>query len=75
MSTTSALLSEEDIIVVASVSCIYGIRNPEDFHKNIIDISVNQIISRADIKRTSSRTLLRTTENLNVVTLELKVIH
>jgi len=39
LSTTSALLSgRRDGIVVASVSCIYGIGNPEDFHNNIIEL-------------------------------------
>ena len=47
MSTSSSLLSSRrDIIVVSSVSCIYGIGNPEDFYSNIIDIKKNQIISR-----------------------------
>ena len=65
LSTTSALLSgRRDIIVVASVSCIYGIGNPEDFHKNIIDISVNQIISREQILKELVQGLyFRTTEN------------
>ena len=34
-SATSALISREDVIVVASVSCIYGIGNPEDFENNV----------------------------------------
>ncbi len=47
LSATSALLSgRRDIIVVASVSCIYGIGNPEDFRKNVIEIKQGQIISR-----------------------------
>ncbi|MCK5823127.1 MAG: excinuclease ABC subunit UvrB [Bacteroidales bacterium] len=45
--TTSSLLSgRKDIIVISSVSCIYGIGNPEDFHKNIIKLEVGQSISR-----------------------------
>ena len=45
LSATSSLLSgRKDIIVVASVSCIYGIGNPDDFGKNIIGISVGQNI-------------------------------
>ena len=41
LSTTSALLSgRKDVIVVSSVSCLYGIGNPEDFHSNVIDIKV-----------------------------------
>ncbi len=47
LSTTSALLSgRRDVIVVASVSCIYGIGNPEDFHNNIIELKINLIKTR-----------------------------
>ena len=47
LSTTSTLLSgRKDIIVVASVSCIYGIGNPEEFSNNVIEVSLNQKISR-----------------------------
>ena len=47
LSTTSALLSgRRDIIVVASVSCLYGIGNPTEFHKNVIHIDKGQHISR-----------------------------
>ncbi len=50
LSTTSALLSgRKDIIVVSSVSCIYGIGNPEDFHNGITDIKTGDIISRDDL--------------------------
>ena len=45
--TTSALLSgRRDVIVVASVSCIYGIGNPDDFYNNTIELSTGDIISR-----------------------------
>jgi excinuclease ABC subunit B len=45
--TTSSLLSgRRDIIVVASVSCIYGIGNPDDFHKNTITVQKGQKLSR-----------------------------
>ena len=47
LATTSALLSgRRDVIVIASVSCIYGIGNPADFNENIIDLQVGQIINR-----------------------------
>ena len=47
LSTTSALLSgRKDIIVVSSVSCIYGIGNPEDFNNNIVELEIGQRISR-----------------------------
>ena len=47
LNTTSSLLSgRKDIIVVSSVSCIYGIGNPEDFHNSIIDLNQKDLISR-----------------------------
>ena len=47
LSTTSALLSgRKDVIVVSSVSCLYGIGNPEDFHSIVIDVRVGQNIER-----------------------------
>ena len=47
LSTTTSLLSgRRDVIVVSSVSCLYGIGNPEDFHENIIEIKQEQKIVR-----------------------------
>ncbi len=47
LSTTSALLSgRNDIIVVSSVSCLYGIGNPEDFYKSSIELEKGQTIER-----------------------------
>ncbi len=47
LSATSALLSgRKDVIVVSSVSCLYGIGNPDDFHANVIHIKKGQLISR-----------------------------
>lgn len=47
LSTTSSLLSgRRDIIVVASISCIYGIGNPSEFHKSVIHVEEGQVISR-----------------------------
>lgn len=47
LATTSALLSgRRDVIVVSSVSCLYGIGNPEDFHSNVIEIRTDQKIAR-----------------------------
>jgi len=47
LSTTSSLLSgRRDVIVVASVSCLYGIGNPVEFKKNIVNIEKDQKISR-----------------------------
>ena len=47
LATTSALLSgRNDVIVISSVSCLYGIGNPNDFHSNVIEISVGKKIAR-----------------------------
>lgn len=47
LSTTSSLLSgRRDVLVVASVSCLYGIGNPVEFQKNVISIQKDQVISR-----------------------------
>ncbi|MDE7343371.1 MAG: DEAD/DEAH box helicase family protein, partial [Muribaculaceae bacterium] len=47
LATTAALLSgRRDVIVVSSVSCIYGMGNPEDFSQSVVKISIGQRISR-----------------------------
>ena len=47
LSATSALLSgRRDVIVVSSISCIYGIGNPDDFHSNTVHIKQGQLIAR-----------------------------
>ena len=47
LSATSSLLSgRRDVIVVSSVSCLYGIGNPEDFHANVTNIHKGEVISR-----------------------------
>ncbi|WP_396186945.1 excinuclease ABC subunit UvrB [Flavobacterium sp.] len=63
LSTTSSLLSgRRDIIVVASVSCIYGIGNPVEFQKNVIAIEKNQIISRTKLLHSLVQSLYSRTE-------------
>ena len=50
LSTTSSLLSgRRDVIVVASVSCLYGIGNPVEFKKNVITIEKHQVVSRTKL--------------------------
>ncbi len=50
LSTTSALLSgRRNVIVVASVSCIYGIGNPAEFHKTVVHVKKGQKISRNNL--------------------------
>ena len=47
LATTSALLSgRRDVVVVSSVSCLFGMGNPEDFNANVVDIHVGQKIAR-----------------------------
>ncbi|MGC6431494.1 MAG: excinuclease ABC subunit UvrB [Jejuia sp.] len=50
LSTTSSLLSgRRDVLVVASVSCLYGIGNPIEFQKNVITLKRDQVISRTQL--------------------------
>ncbi|MCF8715072.1 excinuclease ABC subunit UvrB [Joostella atrarenae] len=50
LSATSSLLSgRRDVLVVASVSCLYGIGNPVEFQKNVISIEKDQVISRTKL--------------------------
>ena len=54
LSTTSSLLSgRRDIIVVSSVSCIYGIGNPDDFTNNLLTLQLGQKLSRNKFQLTS----------------------
>lgn len=47
LAATTALLSgRRDVVIVSSVSCLYGIGNPEDFNKNVVEIKVGQKIAR-----------------------------
>ncbi|MGB6268643.1 MAG: excinuclease ABC subunit UvrB [Olleya sp.] len=63
LSTTSSLLSgRRDVIVVASVSCLYGIGNPVEFQKNVISIEVNQLISRTKLLHQLVQSLYSRTE-------------
>lgn len=63
LATTAALLSgRRDIIVVSSVSCIYGMGNPDDFNGNIINIKCGQLIGRDEFLRTLVDALYSRTE-------------
>jgi excinuclease ABC subunit B len=63
LSTSSSLLSgRRDIIVVASVSCIYGIGNPVEFQKNVIAVEKNQMISRTKLLHSLVQSLYSRTE-------------
>ncbi|MEO8534000.1 MAG: excinuclease ABC subunit UvrB [Flavobacterium sp.] len=63
LSTTSSLLSgRRDILVVASVSCLYGIGNPVEFQKNVIEIKRDQVISRTKLLHSLVQSLYARTE-------------
>ena len=64
LSTTSTLLSgRKDIIVVCSVSCIYGIGNPEEFSNNVIEITKGQVVSRNKLLNQFVTSLYSRSEN------------
>jgi excinuclease ABC subunit B len=63
LSTTASLLSgRRDILVVASVSCLYGIGNPVEFQKNVIPLEQNQAISRTKLLHSLVQSLYSRTE-------------
>ena len=63
LSTVSALLSgRRDVIVVSSVSCIYGMGNPDDFDSNVLDVNVGDHISRQKFLRALVGALYSRTE-------------
>jgi excinuclease ABC subunit B len=63
LSTTSALLSgRRDVLVVASVSCLYGIGNPVEFQKNVISLEKGQVISRTKLLHMLVQSLYARTE-------------
>ena len=63
LSATSALLSgRRDVLVVASVSCLYGIGNPVEFQKNVVSIKTDEIISRTQLLKRLVQSLYSRTE-------------
>ena len=63
LSTTSSLLSgRRDVIVIASVSCLYGIGNPVEFQKNVITVKRDQVISRTKLLHQLVQSLYSRTE-------------
>lgn len=63
LSTTSSLLSgRRDVLVVASVSCLYGIGNPIEFQKNVISLQKGQILSRTKLLHQLVQSLYSRTE-------------
>ena len=49
LAATSALVSRRDVIIVASVSCIYGLGSPEDYRSMIVGLKLGQIVERDEI--------------------------
>lgn len=49
LKTTSSLIERKDVIVVSSVSCIYGIGSPSDYEKNVIKLKKGEIIERRSL--------------------------
>jgi len=49
LATTASLMSRQDVIVVASVSCIYGLGNPENFQKMGFELKVKDRVSRREV--------------------------
>ncbi|NHM06197.1 excinuclease ABC subunit UvrB [Flavobacterium sp. CYK-4] len=63
LSTTSSLLSgRRDVLVVASVSCLYGIGNPVEFQKNVISLMRDQVLSRTKLLHMLVQSLYSRTE-------------
>ncbi|TYB80269.1 excinuclease ABC subunit UvrB [Bizionia saleffrena] len=63
LSTTSSLLSgRRDVIVIASVSCLYGIGNPVEFQKNVVTLERDQEISRTELLHKLVQSLYSRTE-------------
>lgn len=63
LSTTSALLSgRRDVVVISSVSCLYGIGNPTEFKKNVITVETEQQITRTDLLHRLVQSLYARTE-------------
>ncbi len=63
MSTTASLLSgRRDVLVVASVSCLYGIGNPIEFQKNVIPLEQNQRLARTKLLHALVQSLYARTE-------------
>ena len=64
LSAVSSLLSgRKDVIVVASVSCIYGIGNPSEFKNNVVKISKSNLLSRSDLLKHLVQALYSRVEN------------
>ena len=66
-SATSALFERKDVIIVASVSCIYGLGAPQEYYDMVLSLRLGQIIDRQKILHKLVEILQRLTENGNTV--------
>ena len=55
LAATSALVSRRDVIIVASVSCIYGLGSPEDYRAMMVGLEVGQTVDRDEVLRQAGR--------------------
>jgi excinuclease ABC subunit B len=51
LSATSSLIARRDVVIVASVSCIFGLGSPEDYKASVIDLRIGQRVERDDVLR------------------------
>ncbi len=51
LASTSALVSRRDVVIVASVSCIYGLGSPEDYRKMMVAVKIGDVVDRDEILR------------------------
>ncbi len=70
---TTALLTRRDVIVVASVSCIYGLGSPDEYRENLFDLSVGDAVHRSEfVRRLVALQFSRTTADLKRGTFRLR---
>lgn len=70
-SATSALFERDDVIIIASVSCIYGLGNPEEYKDLVVSVRVGMEMDRSELLRKLSMfNIQETTSIFNVVHLE-----
>ena len=59
LATTSSLVSRRDVIVVASVSCIYGLGSPEDYKQMMVGLAVGDVVDRDEVLSETDRHSVR----------------
>ena len=59
-SATSALFERDDVIIIASVSCIYGLGNPEEYKDLVVSVRVGMEMDRSELLRKTCRCAIYT---------------